>query len=267
MHPRSVLHHIKRITGHAVVGRQVEVRPDDTFLVSYPKSGNTWVRFLLTSILHQKDPGFGEMEDLVPDIYVRSHNALASIRSPRIMKSHEYFDPRYQNVIYIVRDPRDVLISYWYHQQKFGLIDRGLDLELFGEAFLTGVDAFGSWAEHVGSWLGAREGAERFLLVRYEDLLTSTKSEFSRILDFLKLGIGEMEIDRAVAGSTFQKLQALEKAQGYSWTPLRNTRGDLMFMRSGKQGSWHELLSRELAARIEREWGSLMRKLHYLNRS
>ena len=72
-------------------GRYLTVLPDDIFIVSYPKSGNTWMRFLIGNLLFQDEPiTFSNIELKVPDIYRNNNRKLLKISSPRILKSHEY---------------------------------------------------------------------------------------------------------------------------------------------------------------------------------
>src|SRR5580698_1578569 len=108
-----------------ISGRAFHVLPDDIFLVSYPKSGNTWTRFLLGNLMSPDERvTFVNVERKVPDIYAKSKKALKKIPSPRVIKSHECFDPRYRRVIYIVRDPRDVAVSAYHYDRKGKNIDR-----------------------------------------------------------------------------------------------------------------------------------------------
>src|SRR5215469_6269647 len=102
------------IFGTDVAGRTLAVFADDTFIVSYPRSGNTWTRFLIANLLHPEQPAsFANIERLIPDCEAQSSRYMKRASRPRIIKSHEYFDPRYKKVIYIVRDPRDVALSYY----------------------------------------------------------------------------------------------------------------------------------------------------------
>jgi hypothetical protein len=104
---------VKFILGKDIAGRDLPVYADDTFIVSYPRSGNTWTRFLIANLLHPDQPAtFANIERLVPDSEAQSSRYFKSIPRPRVIKSHQYFDPRYKKVIYIVRDPRDVALSY-----------------------------------------------------------------------------------------------------------------------------------------------------------
>jgi Sulfotransferase domain len=111
---------IRYALGTDIAGRNFAVRHDDTFLVSYPRSGNTWTRFLIANLLHpNKSVSFANIEHLIPDCEAMSSRYLKRLSSPRVIKSHEYFDHRYKKVVYIVRDPRDVVLSYHSFQRKY----------------------------------------------------------------------------------------------------------------------------------------------------
>src|SRR5689334_7193419 len=107
------------LSGRQVAGRNVSVFPDDVFLVSYPRSGNTWTRFLLGNLLWQDTPvTFSNIESRIPEIYFNPDRLMRQLRRPRLLKSHECFQPHYPRVIYIVRDPRDVATSFYHHNVK-----------------------------------------------------------------------------------------------------------------------------------------------------
>ena len=92
---------------------------DDIFLVSYPKSGNTWVRFLLANLLKEGDEliDFKSAIKYVPEIGIHN-DELVNLKRPRIIKSHELYNAKYPKVVYIVRDPRDVYVSYFHYLKK-----------------------------------------------------------------------------------------------------------------------------------------------------
>ena len=147
----------KRALGLDLAGRHYIVYPDDTFLVSYPKSGNTWVRFLLANLIHPNETvSFANINRLLPAPGVITKRFLKSVPRPRILKSHEPFDARFRKVIYLVRDPRDVAVSEYHFDLKKRYIEPDVTLEQFVERFIKGTTAgYGSWWEHAASWIAA----------------------------------------------------------------------------------------------------------------
>src|SRR5580658_693434 len=82
------------LTGQQIAGRGLTAFPDDIFLVSYPRSGNTWTRFLLGNLIYQDDPvTFSNIESRIPEIYFNYDRFLRQLPRPRMLKSHECFQP------------------------------------------------------------------------------------------------------------------------------------------------------------------------------
>ena len=247
-------------------GRAVAVIEGDTFVVSYPKSGNTWVRFLLATLLHRDDVDFTNIGRLVPDIYQSTQKQLDRLEPPRLLKSHEYFDARYRRVIYLVRDPRDVAVSYFHHLVKQRVMPEDCTLERYLDGFLVGsYDPYGSWHENVGSWLGARGGHEDFLLVRYEDLSRRPLQELQRVVGFIGLEHSEAQLRAALCACSAERMRELESRQARLTATLKDSRQDIPFIRSAKVGGWADELPARLAARITRAWGRTMAELGYLD--
>ena len=103
-----------------------QIYHDDIFIVSYPKSGNTWLRFIIAYIKQgmQYDISFKYLEKIIPDIYT-SKEVIDSQKTGRIIKSHNTYFDYYNKTIYIHRDYRDVLVSYYFYsfiKNKFCLI-------------------------------------------------------------------------------------------------------------------------------------------------
>src|SRR5439155_14093272 len=81
------------VLNRTVAGRRVEVRPNDVFLVSYPRSGNTWIRFLIGNLVCPDDPvTFANVEQRIPSIYTYHNRVLR--RLPRILYSNDAYDNR-----------------------------------------------------------------------------------------------------------------------------------------------------------------------------
>jgi len=247
------------------VGRNIPLFPDDTLLVSFPRSGNTWLRFLIAGVAFpDRTPSFTSIEQMIPDSIVLNRRQLAQIPRPRIVKSHEYFDPRYPSVIYVVRDPRDVLLSYYNFYRKQRYIDDGYPMDQWVERFVKGdLHPFGSWGEHVGSWLGARGQNSRFLLVRYEDLQAETDSEVRRIAEFLGVDTSADSVAKAIELASAESMRSAEKRETSGWGSSGKWRTDIPFVGKAVAGGWRNQLAPSFIAQIEAAWWPVMKALGY----
>jgi hypothetical protein len=246
-------------------GHRFTIYDDDTFLVSYPKSGNTWVRFLLANLLYPNETvGFANINRLLPAPGASSKRFLRSLPRPRILKSHEPFEVRFRKVIYLVRDPRDVAVSEYHFDLKKRYIESEVSLEEFVKRFIAGTtSSYGSWWEHAASWIAARQGNPAFLLVRYEDLLSDSIPELAKIADFLGILAGPEGLQAAIERSAADRMRKLEQQQSDKWTGTKNTRKEIPFVRSAAAGGWKDALPRHSVEEIESAWYPLMNLLGY----
>jgi hypothetical protein len=256
---------VKHLFGLHHPGRNLRVYPDDVFIVSYPKSGNTWTRFLIANLLYPETPAdFSNINRLTPDPEASAKRELERMPRPRIIKSHQYFDPRYPRVICIVRDPRDVVLSSYHFQRKRGIIDDQYPLERFAARFIAGdTGPYGSWGDNVASWLVTRQNRPGFLLLRYEDMLEDTARELNRAASFLELPPDAERIANAVRRSAADEMRKLEKTQAHLWSSTKSTRKDVPFVRNAKGGGWRTGLPEAAVAEVEAAWGHLMTHLGY----
>lgn len=258
---------VKYALGIDIAGRNFAVYPDDTFVVSYPRSGNTWTRFLIANLVHpDKDVSFANIEKLIPDTSSQSNRALKTTPRPRIIKTHEYFDHRYPKTIYIVRDPRDVVLSYYDFQRKYMQIDDAYPLEQYVDDFVNGKlisIGWGTWGENVASWIYTRGKRNTFLLMRYEDMMKDTERELARISEFLDIPADPKRLRQAVESSSADRMRALEKLEEDNWVATKNRRKDIPFVRVAKSGGWHTALPAACVQQIESAWGGLMTPLGY----
>jgi hypothetical protein len=256
---------IQRGLGLHRPGRSLLILPDDIFLVSFPKSGNTWTRFLLANLRFPDEPAtWANINRLIPDPTGTAKRDFDRMPRPRIIKSHECFDPRYPRVIYIVRDPRDVVLSQYHYHRKIRKLDDESPLEQFVTRFLAGETCpHGSWGQNVATWLYTSEGSPRFLLLRYEDLVADTARQLTKAATFLQLRAGLEQIAQAVERSSADRMRQMEKKQTDKNDLVKGSRKDLSFVRAAGSGGWRSELPAPMVARIETAWGPLMQRLGY----
>jgi hypothetical protein len=248
-------------------GRMATVFPDDIFLVGYFRSGSTWSRFIFGNYIWQGEPiTFANLDELIPSIYSLPDRILR--KRHRVIKSHEYFDPRYPRVIYIVRDPRDVAVSFYFYNLKVRLLPDGYPIDDFVKRFIAAkvvdyADRVGTWEENAMSWVRMRQGNKNFCLVRYEDLLADPVKELQKVSPMLGIEPTQERIERAIKLSSASHMRKLEKSQSDKWITTKGTRQDIPFVRDAKSGGWRDRLSEASVRMIEKAWGPTMQELGY----
>ena len=260
-----------RMMANYVLGRQAieqGVTPfdDDTWFVSFPRSGNTYWRFLTANLISRgKVVDWRNIERLVPDIYVTRDPELRSLPRPRYIKSHEPYKPYYRRVVMIVRDPRDVAVSCYYFVKKTDWLPSGKSIDWFVQEWMAGrVYEYGNWGENVGSWLGARRDTPDFWLFRYEDMLANPAVELTRLAQILNLPSDKDAIQLAIEHSQADRLRALEGPQRRYHKFLRRSRADVPYVRAAKSNQWQTALSPESIRAIENACGRWMTEFGYL---
>ena len=235
-----------------------QIFEDDIFVASYPKSGNTWLRFLLARLMAPSELtiSFRNIDDFVPDLY-RCRNFVDSVQKrPRFIKIHEPHIEDYGKAVYIYRDGRDVMISF-YHYFKQSKKFEGSFTE-----FLRAVDDFwcGGWMNHVTSAINyAKKNPGMIFFIKYEDLLVEPGSWARQLAEFCRLPATPSEIEEAIQLTSFSELKKIESQFG----PEELDQNNVEFFRAGKQKQWKEVFSSEQRALFERKAGPLLQQLGY----
>lgn len=233
------------------------VYPEDTFLVSFPRSGSTWVRFLLTNLIWRREVLSATVRRVIPGVHIRRDRDLKRVPPPRLLKSHCPLNPRYPQVVYIVRDGRDVAVSYYYRRLTHGFVYRSFSD--FLERFLDGrVGSHGTWQDHVQGWLLRRSEQMPLLLVRFEDLKADTAGQLARLSDFLNISYGQKDLEEAVRSASFSSMRQMEEAR-----KPRLDEGDKFATRKGIVGDWQQHFSAQDEALFWEKAGEAMRLVGY----
>ncbi len=245
--------------------RDLTFSKDDVLIVSYPKSGSTWLRFLIANYLTHNKCTFLNHHELIPDIH-DSMELVYRARKPRIIKSHLPFTPSYKKVIYLVRDGRDVAVSYYYHLKKYGKLEKTVEFSEYLNLFNLGncYDEFGSWEAHIHSWLDCGlASSEDFLLIRYEDVKHDTVNSFTKVLKFLNLDIDQERVEKAIHASSLENMKELENQQQDLGKHLKFSDKSIKFVRNGATGDWHNLFSKSDLDIFLAKHGDALKRLDY----
>ena len=217
----SILH--AYVLGQAALGyRTFEpgAREDDLILVSYPKSGSTWMSYLLHQLRSGGDDDFDDIKneviDITPGHWDPADNPFTMIQRfhPRTFKTHGHYGlcPKGAKYIYVARDPADVLWSlYLFVHDLFGLEDR-VPIEIFYQDYF--VDRFGSghdigsiW-DHLLSWAPHRDD-RTVLWLHYEDLVENLPACLTAIASFAGLSPGVETLDRIRNNATMAHMRQI----------------------------------------------------------
>ena len=273
------------------------------WVASYPKSGNTWMRAILTSLFYSDDgifdfkllPKIDQFEklqyfDFVKNINIEEYKKLNEL--PTISKywveaqkrieskeliffkthscNYSHNNLNYTNQIktrggiYIIRDPRDVAVSY----SKF--IGESIDLtidymlaqsrQIWNQNKSVGI-IVSRWDYHVASWLNLKAP---IIFIRYEDLLDKTEKILSELINFLteelriKINVNQKKIDNIIQSTSFSLLKQNEEKEGF-----REASKSSVFFREGKSMQWKNDLNEKQISKLETNFSETMKKFNY----
>lgn len=178
---------------------------DDIYIVEFPKSGITWFSFVLINIqnITKKIPAkatFYNVSQHIIDIHQTRGAFVNRNSAPVFIKSHSAYNPFYYSVIYLIRNPFDVMVSYYNFSYNFGYKE---NFEVFLKDAKKGLSA---WKKHVNSWNYKRNDDQRIHFVRYEDVKRDTVGCFNNILLNLGWEIDSWVIEKAVEMSAMKNM-------------------------------------------------------------
>lgn len=277
LHPEAkLIHGIPFIKYFAENWEQVEVfqaREDDILIATFPKAGTTWVSEIVDLIMNNGDPEKCKrdaiycrvpfLEYAVPGI-PSGTDMLPAVPSPRVIKTHlpvqllpKTFWDNDCKVIYVVRNAKDIAVSYFYFYQMAVVHPHPGTWEEFLEKFMTGEVVFGSWYDHVKGWWEKRISC-RILYLFYEDMKEDPKREIRRILQFLEKDISEEALEKIVHLTSFQEMKSNPMAN-YTLTPTHIMDHTISpFMRKGITGDWKNQFTVAQNERFEEDYQKKM---------
>jgi Sulfotransferase domain len=231
-------------------------RADDIYIVSYPRSGTSWLQMILYQLTTDGDMDFEHISRVIPFLEqsLRQGDSLDQLPSPRILKTHlpyKYVSRWSGKYIYIARDGRDVLVSYYQFYRNYFAPETSFGS--FFHDYLAGRVLYGSWFQHVAGWDAHRDDPN-VLFLRYEELAESLEAIVERIAAFCGRSLSAVQRARILERSRFEFMRRHEKKfapePGSDGLAVQTVQSGA-FIRSGRAGTWREQLTTEQEAAFE----------------
>jgi hypothetical protein len=241
------------------------LRPNDVFIGSFPRSGTYWLRFQLFEILTGHAAEFGLIKQSLPWIGNQDQALPVLPEGGRLINTHERYRPEYKKAIYLVRDVRDVVLSIYAREKEVGLFGYPAlnDFDSYLVSFSKGqTTPFGSWQNHVTSWLESPLATNSNLLViRYEDMRRNPEEALTKVVKFLGISADLETIRKVTEGNSVEKMRAREDC---SHRVQKGSSEDGRFVRWGKIGGWRSGLSEMQLEIVQESAGQALALMGYV---
>ena len=191
-----------------------ESRNDDLWIVEFPKSGVTWVSFIIANVANEMRDNSNEVRmfnvtDYVPDIHMTKRLGQQMLWPYyRIIKSHSYVNRRYLKVLYLVRNPMNVMLSYYKMVTGIGWWNGSISEFIRHKRY--GIKA---WVRHVDGWYVKSKYFNKMCFIKYEDLREDTACVIKNVFDCVGLSVPENIVEKAIDKSSIANMRTLEKKQ------------------------------------------------------
>ena len=280
------------------------------WIASYPKSGNTWVRSLLSTYLHSNDGNFNfnllknilkfpskkylnyfleDFSDIKKvskywiaaqermklfnenkSMLLKTHSALCTLENNSFTNKNNT-----QAVIYVVRDPRNVVTSISNHysidiKESYNFISsktKILSDNKWGSEDFGIIEILGSWSDHYNSWKNIKFAP--IIIIKYENLINDTKNSLEKIINFLQkfinVKIDDKKILKTVESCNFKNLRKMEESEGFqeaAYSEKLKRKGN--FFNLGQKNNWKNLLDPKIEKKIRMTFEKEMKELNYI---
>lgn len=220
----------ERIPCYLGLSPSSSILKDDFFIVGYPKSGNTWFQNIIAGIVYGINPELvpdSLTQEIIPDLHRKKF--FKRIQTPMFFKTHNLPRCEYRKVIYLLRDGRDVMVSYYHYNTA--IYGKSVSMN---SMIVKMENIFPcQWHEHVEKWSKNPFGAQ-IILVKYEELLNKPLETLLKVSLFIGVERDEAQLMRVYEQCSFNKLQKREIKTGLDDSSWPN---DKLFFRRGKVGS------------------------------
>jgi len=251
------------------VFRNFPVRSDDVWVVTFPKCGTTWTQEMVWMIMNDCDVEAAKEKLQIRSPFIEwptlpqieasvsmDYDKIEAMSSPRVLKSHLPFyllPPRLVDtckVVYVARNPKDVIVSYFHHHRLINVQTYTNDIEKFAEYFMNDELYYSPFFGHIlEGW--AKRDNPNVLFLFYEDMKRNLRGEIEKVCNFLGKTLSEQQLELLTKHLHFDSVSKNTAINFLESKP--HSKEPCKFIRKGKTGDWKNHFSPELNARID-EW-------------
>ena len=278
------------------------------WLASYPKSGNTWVRSFLSAYYHSSDGIFNfdllnnikqypkreffdqkiDKPGEINNFWQSSQEKIISNKKINILKTHNalikinnnaFTSTKYTlGVIYILRDPRNILTSLTNHYQMnyeealaFMTNEKKYiyDNRLIDDVDYSDFHYLSSWSNHYKSW--SKNNLFKKIIIKYEDLLEKPHLVFNDLIVFINQlsqinkNVDAQKFTNAINSTNFKSLQNLEKTKNFSEGIYSNKdKSKIKFFNLGVDNKWKKKIPKNMHDTINKTFKNVLQNLNYI---
>ena len=240
--------------------KNLQLYPDDVWVVTYPKSGTTWMQQIVRLIRNngvQDDVKIDKAAPWLEGLSMFPELNVNNLPRPRAFKSHMPYNlcpcgpPNTTpcKYIYVMRNPKDITVSAYFHNVRNPFYpDNGWDA--YWKNFIAGEVEYGNYFDHVLSWWPHRDD-ENVLVMKYEDMKKDLPAAVSQVASFMGADVSSDVIAKIATLTDFEYMKNDDTVNQSETKPYVRPSSTTDFLRKGEVGDWKNYLSPEQSAQMD----------------
>lgn len=249
----------------ADLDREFDAREDDIWVVSFPKTGTTWMQeivYLLGTNLDYETAKNQRQVKRFPYLEIQKLGIanIKNLQPPRYLKSHYPYSllppsviAKKCKMIYTIRNPKDTLVSYYYFSIMNKYIDFDSDFPKYFELFVTDQISYGPYWKHILEFWERRH-EENILIVSYEEMKKDSIGVIKRVASFLGKSYTDAEIEGISSHCSYSEMKKNPSTNIGLHADAQGVLNDSIspFMRKGEVGDWKNYLTDEMNQQMDK---------------